>query len=450
MMKNKLLTKEPLFYVLTLFILLSQFSYGQARFHIPEVKKTVTVDCGQGDDSNNFENGKEIAGAGLIRHADDFMVSPNSILNIRSIELNIFALQPITTFDINFYNDDNGSPGSTLIESVSGLEPYSQRAIGTAFTTYTVYSILVEVDLNFEGGTSGANFWMEPIAQNGSPEVYWEISTLGTLGEPIHGSAPGIPWQESPDGAQGVFKLYCEVVSPPPFECLFEVTAGVEPITRLLMANVDNSSPPTSTVALEDFTNTVINTEVGATIDVALEGNTEGAFTNYFTIFINTAAIGDEAWSSFEAFEIGSITGSTGTDGQQATATITLPSNLQQGEYLLRVVKNFNDSPLSPCGIFPYGQGEDYTLNIDDVAGVNDSSTVNFTFYPNPVVDLLNITAKKNIGTISAFNLFGQKVISDVALVNGKVHVSALSTGIYIFQISFDDGQTENFKILKK
>lgn len=291
---------------------------------------------------------------------------------------------------------------------------------------------------------------MEPIAQNGSPEVYWEISTLGTLGAPIHGSAPGVPWQASPDGAQGVFKLYCDVVTPPPFECPFEVTAAVEPITRLLMANVDNSSPATSSVPLEDFTSIVINTEVEASIDVALEGNTEGMFTNYFSIFINTAEAGDADWSTFEAFEIGSITGSTGTDGQQATATISLPPSLQEGAYLLRVIKNFNDSPLSPCGIFPYGQGEDYTLVIDGVAGVNDYSTLDLKYYPNPMDDVINIATNKKIASISAFNLLGQKVISNISPLNGKVDVSSLPNGIFVFQISFEDGERENFKVLKE
>ncbi len=168
-------------------------SYGQVEDYTVNVGDggDDDLDCAQGDDSNGFENGKEIAGDGPIRHADDFIVSPNNTLNIRSVEINILSLEPINTLDLTFYNDDNGAPGNTIVESVSGLVPYSQVIIGSAFGAYTVYSVLVEVDLNFEGGASGANFWMEPVAYNGSTEVYWEISTIGTLGEPIHGSLPG-------------------------------------------------------------------------------------------------------------------------------------------------------------------------------------------------------------------------------------------------------------------
>src|SRR5690606_23736687 len=149
--------------------------------------------------------------------------------------------------------------------------------------------------------------------------TYWEATTLGTLGAPMHMSELGGPWTANVDGYQGVFKLNCDVADPPPTECLFSVSF-IEPITRVVMANVNNSSSPTSTVALEDFTSVEINAEPGSTIDVALEGNTDGPYTNFFTIFVNTGGVTDP-WSSYEMFEIGSITGSTGTDGQQATST---------------------------------------------------------------------------------------------------------------------------------
>ena len=328
------------------------------------------LDCAQGDDSNGFENGFNITADGLFRNADDFIVSPENSLNILSIELNVLAMQPLTSFDLNFYNDASGAPGSTVVESVVGVVPYAQVPIGSAFG-FTVYSVFLEVDLTFEGGTTGATYWMQPVANGGT--AYWEISSVGTLGEPIHTSEGGAAWLADLDGSDGVFKLHCDVAEVPPTECMFDITSSVEPITRLVMANVDNSSSASSTVALEDFTSVMIMAEAGGTYDVALEGTTDGPYTNYFTIFINTG--GEDEWSTFETFEIGSITASTGSDGQQATSTITLPTSLSEGEYLMRVVKNFNSSPLSPCASYSYGQGEDYTLvigELEDCSGTPD------------------------------------------------------------------------------
>ncbi len=346
--------------------------YGQALDFTLNIEEGSAggEDCDQGDDSNIFENGFNITAGSDFRNADDFMVSANNTLNIQSIELNVMSMTQIPSLDINFYNDDNGAPGSTLVESVTGLVPYAQTVIGEAFG-YPVYSVLVEVDLEFEGGATGTTYWMQPVSNGGT--TFWEVSTAGTLGEPIHTSEAGGAWVADVDGADGVFKLYCDVAPPPPFECMFNISFTVEPITRVQMANVDNPSSASSTEALEDFTAITIQSAPGATIDVALEGNTAGAYTNYFTVFINTG--GEEAWSSFEMFEIGSITGSTGTDGQQATATITLPGSLTEGEYLLRVVKNYNVSPTDPCASYSFGQAEDYTLvlgELEDCSGTPD------------------------------------------------------------------------------
>ncbi|MGO3184312.1 MAG: GEVED domain-containing protein [Aequorivita sp.] len=347
--------------------------YGQALDFTLNIEESTGggEDCGQGDDSNGFENGFNITGGGDFRNADDFMVSADNTLNIKSIELNLLAMEPITSLDVNFYNDEDGVPGSTVVESVSAVVPYAQVQIGAAFG-YNVYAVFVEVDLNFEGGSDGATYWMQPEAE--SAGTFWEVSSVGTLGEPIHTSELGGTWEPDADGNQGVFKLHCDVATPPDSECLFDITSTVEPITRLIMANVDNSSSVDSTEALEDFTDTVIMAEAGESYDVALEGTTNGSWTNYFTVFLNTTPEND--WSDYETYEIGFIENSTGNDGQQATNNITIPADLAEGEYLLRVVKNFNSSPLNPCSSYSFGQGEDYTLlvgELGDCSGTPDA-----------------------------------------------------------------------------
>ena len=345
--------------------------FGQALDFTLNVEEGDGLDCEQGDDSNAIENGLNITAGATFRNADDFMVSADNTLNIKSIELSILAQAPITALDLNFYNDENGVPGTTVVYALTDVIPYAQPAVGTAFG-YTAYSVFVEVDLEFEGGATGATFWMQPAAQGGT--AFWEVSSVGTLGAPIHTSEANGVWTPDEDGSQAVFKLHCDVATAPPSECLFDITSTVEPITRLVFANVDNTSPASSSIALEDFTDVTIIADAGGTYEVSLEGNTNGPYTNFFTIFVNTSENND--WSSFETFEIGSITASTGVDGIKATSTITLPPSLVDGEYLVRVVKNFNSSPLNPCGTYSFGQGEDYTLvvgELDDCTGTPDA-----------------------------------------------------------------------------
>src|SRR5690606_27371512 len=119
---------------------------------------------------------------------------------------------PIDSIDFLFYDDNGGSPGTTTVESATGLIPFSQEIIGTAFG-FDVYRIITDVELSFTGGATGTTYWMHPTATaagGATGGVFWEITSLGTLGSPIHTSEAGGPWNADADGFDAVFKLYCE------------------------------------------------------------------------------------------------------------------------------------------------------------------------------------------------------------------------------------------------
>src|SRR5690554_3972624 len=405
-------------------------------------------DCDQGDDSNGFENGYNITAGGDFRNADDFIVSAGNTLNVRSIVLNVFANEPVSSVNINFFEDDGGMPGSTIVESVSGLVPYAQVPIGSNFG-YTIYGVYLEVDLNFAGGASGASYWMQPEAV--TDVAFWEVTSLGSLGELIHTSEAMGPWMPDEDGVNhAVFKLHCEVVTAPDPGCLFDITASVEPITRVVLAGIDNTSSAVvnGSPALEDFTHIEGTMGQGTEYDIALEGNTDGNWTNYFTVWIDWDQNG--VWEADEMYEIGSITNSTGTDGQQATGTITVPADAPLGSTTMRVIKSFGSSPTDPCGQYSFGQGEDYTIIVEEGVGIDDQSMTTFTYYPNPTSGIVNITANKDISSVSVVNILGQQVIATKSLDNGQVDLSALATGTYMFRVTFEDGSLETFKVLKE
>ncbi|MDR2206394.1 MAG: T9SS type A sorting domain-containing protein [Flavobacteriaceae bacterium] len=85
----------------------------------------------------------------------------------------------------------------------------------------------------------------------------------------------------------------------------------------------------------------------------------------------------------------------------------------------------------------------------DETAAVNDIANSNISFYPNPVKDILNITAKKEIENVEVFNMIGQKVMNLSKISNGKISVSRLTSGIYLFKVKLAGGQIEIFKIVK-
>lgn len=224
-----------------------------------------------------------------------------------------------------------------------------------------------------------------------------------------------------------------------------------EPITYVGFAGIENTTsaelmtPPFNEYFL-DLSGTVLQ---GETYTITLEGNTGGEYTDYFTVFADWNQDGDFDESN-EMYLVGTLFNSTGEDGQQLTGEIEVPADAAIGSTRMRVLKNWDASPTNPCGSYEYGQTEDYNLIVEENMGVNDLNNSGLTYYPNPVENELNIASKQNIENISVYNMAGQKMVSNVKLINGKIDVSQLPSGIYVFKVEFEGGQTNTFKIIKK
>lgn len=405
-------------------------------------------DCDQGDDSNNFENGYQIAAQSDYEHIDDFFVSPGNTLEIKSVVINVLAQAPIASIDLNFYDSNGDEPGSTLLYSVENAEIYAQPAIGSVqgYIAYAVHINVEDENLSFESGS----YWMQPKAMpsDGIGPVFWEITTAGTLGQPIHSREAGSPWEADEDGAQGVFKLHCEVVEPPVSDCNFDIAIDVEPITRVVFSDVDNASDPAvnGSPALEDFTDIEANVSITETYEMALEGNTNGPWVSYFTAWIDWDQDGE--WNNTdEMYPIGSITNSTGTDGLQAVADITVPADAPMGATTMRIIKNFGESPTDPCGIYQWGQAEDYTVIVGEVNATGSLNAEEISVYPNPTRDRVHIRTGLPVEQVTVYNITGQTVLTATG---AEVDLSALPAAVYVMKVNLSDGSSSSFKIVKQ
>lgn len=107
-------------------------------------------------------------------------------------------------------------------------------------------------------------------------------------------------------------------------------------------------------------------------------------------------------------------------------------------------------------GFYAFSDANMYSVFIDNICieesemSVNDSALSSISIYPNPVKDILNISAKKEVKSVSVFDLSGQKIIADAKVPNGQINVSALISGIYIFHFTLESGQVEAFRVIKK
>lgn len=99
--------------------------------------------------------------------------------------------------------------------------------------------------------------------------------------------------------------------------------------------------------------------------------------------------------------------------------------------------------------------GQNAYASLDDVTWESALSSGSFekgqfSYYPNPVKDILTIGYEDNITNVTVFNLLGQKVMENNAnSTSVKLDMSALSSGSYIVKVASND-QVQSIKVLKQ
>ena len=94
-------------------------------------------------------------------------------------------------------------------------------------------------------------------------------------------------------------------------------------------------------------------------------------------------------------------------------------------------------------GVWRYNATVDGKFRISAYDASLSNSTFNnenFSYYPNPVVDILNLKYNENISSASVFNLLGQQVLSKSINQNETLlDLSSLPTGTYLVKLSVDN-----------
>ncbi|MCF6128700.1 T9SS type A sorting domain-containing protein [Flavobacterium sp. AS60] len=121
------------------------------------------------------------------------------------------------------------------------------------------------------------------------------------------------------------------------------------------------------------------------------------------------------------------------------TGAATSLTGLSIGTYYLRV---FSTSPAS--------RGS-YDLSItDDGLGNGSFDSSSFTYYPNPVKNILNLSYNQEISNVEVYNLLGQKVSSTIINANdAHIDMSNLPNGAYMVRVTSND-QVKTIKVIKE
>ncbi len=133
------------------------------------------------------------------------------------------------------------------------------------------------------------------------------------------------------------------------------------------------------------------------------------------------------------------------TDFGTFSGSFTAPSNVVLNTPLrMRVISDYSNSNITPCGQLNYGQAEDYTVKFVNTLGTSEvnANSNNFAVYPNPVKEgegfFIKMKDAKNLDvTVSDMSgkLIGKPSVEKQNNDTYKVNQN-LSKGVYMIQVS--------------
>ena len=89
-------------------------------------------------------------------------------------------------------------------------------------------------------------------------------------------------------------------------------------------------------------------------------------------------------------------------------------------------------------------------ITVAAVAGIKDVKATTIKFYPNPVTDILSVTAKDVIDNVSVYDLTGRQVLSSIASTpTVKLYMDNYPAGTYLVKVT-TGGKTESMQVIKQ
>ena len=372
------------------------------------------------------------------------------------------------------YTTDNGANWTVLSASTAndGTENLSFASIPTNSQVivrvsaidnvfYAVGKVTVSTMVNCDG-TAPAGLVANNITQTGA-KIDWEavanatyilrykkaadtnwteVNNLATNTYTISGLTLNTPYNVSVaticSGTVGTYAAADFTTKGIEYCTAGATNTSYEKISNVTFANITNSS--TATAGYEDFTAVTGNVNAGQayTFTATFSGTSYDA--DQVLVWIDYNQDGDFDDSGEQVLV-------TAKKKSPWTGSITIPANAPAGKTRMRV--RLHDSSLTPnstpCGTSSFGQVEDYSLNIGQLA-VSDVKKNNISVYPNPASDVLNISNVSSKTKFEIFNIGGQLV--NQGTTDGKVNVSKLTKGVYILTVE-SNGEKSQTKFIK-
>lgn len=96
-------------------------------------------------------------------------------------------------------------------------------------------------------------------------------------------------------------------------------------------------------------------------------------------------------------------------------------------------------------------QTDFYRLPFESILGVENNEVTQFSLYPNPTSEMLNVKAGVSIESIQIYNISGNLLMNEpMKDTQGSINVSSLTSGLYIAKVTLNNGTLKQLKFIKK
>ena len=147
------------------------------------------------------------------------------------------------------------------------------------------------------------------------------------------------------------------------------------------------------------------------------------------------------------------VTMYTGTDCASLTQVDCDDDSAATGAYSLQALTGLTAGSTLYLRVYEYNNDDAGTFGIsayDGSLATNSFDNANFTYYPNPVKNVLNLSYTQDISSVSIFNLLGQEMLTkSINATQGMIDMSSMTSGAYFVKVTADN-QTKTIKVIKE
>lgn len=206
-----------------------------------------------------------------------------------------------------------------------------------------------------------------------------------------------------------------------------------------------------------DYTALSTDVNIGDIYDLTVNINTDGNYQVVTKVWIDwdQDCNFDE---STEEYDLGMIGNVTNDPSGNSPLSINIPADAVLGTTTMRVSAKYTDpgsNEYSTACLSGFdGEVEDYSVNVVDLLNIQDFEINDWTVYPNPAMNLINIKYSNNHRptTYIIYNMLGQKISRNNISNSGNsqsIDISGLDKGMYFVKLQ-KEGQSVSIPFVKK